>query len=48
MLLSGRLNLDGCLIVRAVPEAKVFIKRLTVKNQGWAFAPINPTDNAVC
>uniref|UniRef100_A0A7S1NMY0 Uncharacterized protein n=1 Tax=Eutreptiella gymnastica TaxID=73025 RepID=A0A7S1NMY0_9EUGL len=36
-----KLDLDGCLIVRAVKGAKVTIKRLTVRNAGWKFAALD-------
>ena len=34
------LDLEGTLIVRAVPGAKVLVKRLTVRNAGWRFEPL--------
>jgi len=34
------LDLDGTLIVRAVPGANVHLKNLTVKNRGWVIEPL--------
>jgi UDP-sugar pyrophosphorylase len=36
------LALDGALVVRAVPGAHVTIKRLAVRNVGWALTPLVP------
>ena len=34
------LDLDGTLIIRAVPGAHVEIRDLAVKNKGWAMEPL--------
>ncbi len=34
------LEVEGALVVRAVPGAKVIIDGLRVKNDGWAFEPL--------
>ena len=39
-ILIENLDLDGTLIVRAVPGAHVHLKGLVVKNRGWALEPL--------
>jgi len=41
----GEVEVDGALIVKAVPEAKVNIDKLKVKNAGWEFTPIEEKDS---
>jgi len=41
------LDLDGALIVKGCPGAKVTIKNLTVKNDGYIFQEIDPDDEKV-
>jgi len=38
------LQLDGALIIKAKYNSKIVIKNLTVKNEGWCFAPIEGSD----
>uniref|UniRef100_A0A383VCY8 UTP-monosaccharide-1-phosphate uridylyltransferase n=1 Tax=Tetradesmus obliquus TaxID=3088 RepID=A0A383VCY8_TETOB len=51
LLLEGRdisvknLRVDGALVVRAVPGAKVVLDGLTVSNQGWSWTPIEKVDS---
>lgn len=46
LLLDGRditiknLRVDGALVVRAVPGARVVIDGLTVSNAGWQWTPL--------
>jgi len=39
------LDLDGALVIRASPGAKVVVKNLTIKNDGWQFVPVKPGDD---
>lgn len=39
------LDLDGTLVVKAVPGAKVTIKGLNVKNNGWSLVPLQSNEN---
>jgi len=41
------LTLDGALEIKAGPGAKVTVKNLTVKNNGWEFAEVDPSDEKV-
>jgi UDP-sugar pyrophosphorylase len=38
------LTLRGSLVIRAVPGARVHIKRLRVHNAGWSFQPLDPSN----
>jgi UDP-sugar pyrophosphorylase len=40
------LDLDGALVVRAVPGARVTIRRLAVRNAGWALTALSPEEAA--
>jgi len=42
------LDLDGTLIVRAVPGANVHLKNLTVKNRGWVIEPLKEGGRYIC
>jgi len=41
------LKLDGALLIKACPGAKVTIKNLTVKNEGISFKSIDPKDDKI-
>lgn len=41
------LELDGALVIHAVPGAKVHIKNLSVKNKGWDFKEIDVNDKKI-
>lgn len=34
------LDLDGALVIRAAPGARVIVRRLVVRNAGWSFVPL--------
>mmetsp|Transcript_29133 Transcript_29133/g.93919 ORF Transcript_29133/g.93919 Transcript_29133/m.93919 type:complete len:623 (-) Transcript_29133:412-2280(-) len=38
------LTLQGSLVIRAVPGARVLIKRLRVQNTGWSFQELDPSN----
>lgn len=38
------LDLDGALVVRAVPGARVTLESVRVRNAGWEFVPVDPAD----
>lgn len=40
----GDVTVDGALIVRAANGAKVHIKNLTVKNEGYVFRVVDPSN----
>lgn len=40
----GALQLDGALVIHAVPGAKVRVDGLTVSNGGWSFRALSPDD----
>jgi hypothetical protein len=42
------LRVDGALVVRAVPGAKVVLDGLTVSNQGWNWTPIDKVNEWIC
>lgn len=42
------LRVDGALVVRAVPGARVVIDGLSVSNKGWAWTPLEQVNRALC
>ncbi len=42
----GTLNLDGALIIQAVPGAKVKVDGLSIRNKGWSFRVLNPEEDS--
>lgn len=54
LLLDGRditiknLRVDGALVVRAVPGARVVIDGLTISNAGWQWTPLEQVCVCVC
>ena len=44
---SKNLRVDGALVVRAVPGARVVIDGLTVSNKGWSWTPLKQVGTAV-
>jgi len=43
---AGRLKLDGALVVRAAPGARVTLRNLEVSNAGWSIARAAEADQA--
>jgi len=41
----GDVEIDGALVVRAVPGAKVHVDKLKVKNKGYEFVPLSDKDS---
>ena len=40
------LDLDGALVIRAAPGARVRVRRAVVRNAGWRIAPLSPEEAA--
>ena len=38
------MQVEGALVVRAVPGARVSVGKLSVRNSGWEWRPLQPDD----
>jgi len=41
----GDVELDGTLVIKASPETRLKVDKLTVKNEGWALTPLEEKDS---